>query len=161
VPRTSAALCLWRPIIDDSEIDAGFEVLLVHPGGPFWANKDLGAWSLPKGEFDPEVEDGLVTAQREFAEETGSAAPDSDYVSLGETRLKSGKIVRAWAVQGDLDAEAIASNSFEMQWPPKSGIMMSFPEVDRAQWCGPELAAQKLNAAQVIFVERLADELRA
>lgn len=153
MPRTSAALCLWRRAGDS------FEVLLVHPGGPFWAKKDLGAWSLPKGEFDPATEDGLTAAQREFAEETGSPAPPGVNVDLGETRLKSGKIVLAWAVEGDLDAAAIASNTFEMQWPPKSNKMQSFPEVDRAEWCNPRLAGEKLNAAQVVFVERLAAHL--
>lgn len=147
---TSAGLCLWRAIGD------GIEVLIVHPGGPFWANKDEGAWSLPKGEFDPETEDGYAAAVREFAEETGFPAPlDAIALDLGTTRLKSGKTIVAWALEGELDADAIASNQFEMEWPPRSGRRAWFPEVDRASWVDPATAAQKLNPAQVVFIERL------
>ena len=158
MPPTSAALCLWRPTPrPEAEGDRGFEVLIVHPGGPFWASKDEHVWSFPKGEFDPSTEDGLVAAKREFAEELGVAPPDGDYVELGEVRQKGGKIVRAWAIVGDLDASAILSNTFEMEWPPRSGRRESFPEIDRAAWCSPELARFRLNPAQAEFVERLAE----
>lgn len=148
----SAAICLWR-----RKPDSSVEILLVHPGGPFWARKDEHAWSLPKGEYDPETEDGLGAARREFAEELGSAAPDGPVLELGEVQLKSRKIVRAWALEGDLDTSAITSNTFEMQWPPKSGQFERFPEVDRAEWSDRDQAAFRLNPAQLAFVERLAD----
>ncbi len=150
---TSAALCLWRRAAHS------IEVLLVHPGGPYWASKDDGAWSLPKGEYDPAAEDGQIAARREFLEELGSAAPKGDLIELGSTKLKSGKSVHAWAIEGDLDADAISSNTFEIEWPPRSGSLRLFPEVDRALWCRPDLARQKLNAAQAVFVDRLISEL--
>jgi predicted NUDIX family NTP pyrophosphohydrolase len=149
--KTSAALCLWR---SDTSVDS-IKILLVHPGGPFWAKKDEHAWSLPKGEFDPDSESGLDAAKREFAEELGSAAPDADYLDLGEVRQKAGKIVRAWATEGDLDVTAIVSNTFEMEWPPRSALRQSFPEVDRAAWCSLEETTFRLNLAQQAFVERL------
>ena len=157
MPPTSAALCVWR-LTPGAETDTnqGFEVLIVHPGGPFWASKDEDAWSFPKGEFDPSTEDGLDAAKREFAEELGVAPPDGDYVELGEIRQKAGKIVRTWAIAGDLDASAIVSNTFELEWPPRSGRRESFPEVDRAAWCSPDIAKFRLNPAQTEFVERLA-----
>ena len=151
----SAGICLWR-INDDDQL----EVLIVHPGGPFWANKDEGAWSFPKGEFDPGVEAGLDAARREFAEELGHRAPQSgEAIELGETKLKSGKRILVWALQGDLDVDTVESNTFEMQWPPKSAKMQRFPEVDRALWCDPATATAKLNPAQAVFIERLADHL--
>lgn len=148
---TSAAVCLWR------RSAAGLEVLIVHPGGPFWAKKDDGAWSLPKGEFDPQAEDGPAAARREFAEELGRQPPDGEPEPLGETRLKSGKRILAWALEGDLDADAIVSNTFEMQWPPRSGRQQQFPEVDRALWADLALARSKLNPAQAVFLDRLAE----
>jgi predicted NUDIX family NTP pyrophosphohydrolase len=138
----------------------GLEVLLVHPGGPLWARRDAGAWSVPKGEYADD-EDPLTAARREFAEELGTPAPDGDALELGEIRQKSGKRVRAWAVAGDLDAEQARSNTFSMQWPPKSGRMQEFPEVDRAQWFGLDEAREKLNPAQVPLLERLAHILEA
>ena len=112
----------------------GLEVLLVHPGGPIWARRDAGVWSIPKGEYGDD-EEPLTAARREFAEELGSPAPDdAPPLDLGEVRQKSGKRVRAWALPGDLDAAVVTSNTFEMQWPPRSGRMQAFPEVDRAQW---------------------------
>ncbi len=152
---TSAGICLWR------RSETSFEVLIVHPGGPFWANKDDGAWSLPKGEYNPDTEDGLQAARREFFEELGHRVPETEAVALGQTRLKSRKLVDAWAVEGDLDADAITSNMFEIEWPPRSGQRREFPEVDRACWCDPQTAASKLNQAQVVFVERLAQILGA
>lgn len=138
----------------------GLEVLLVHPGGPIWARRDLGAWSIPKGEY-ADGEDPLDAARREFAEELGSEAPPGEPHDLGEVRLKSGKRVRAWAISGDLDADEIHSNNFAMQWPPRSGRMQEFPEVDRAQWFELEEAREKLNPAQRAFLERLAHILEA
>jgi predicted NUDIX family NTP pyrophosphohydrolase len=132
----------------------GLEVLLVHPGGPFWARRDLGAWSLPKGEYaDGEL--ALDAARREFAEELGSPPPAGDFVDLGEVRQKSGKLIRAWAVAGDLDAAAIVSNEFEMEWPPRSGRSRSFPEVDRAEWFGLDEARRRINSGQAPLLDRL------
>jgi predicted NUDIX family NTP pyrophosphohydrolase len=130
------------------------EVLLVHPGGPIWARRDLGAWSIPKGEYvDGELP--LAAARREFEEELGSAPPAGEAVELGEVRQKSGKRVSAWAIAGDLDAEQIHSNSFSLQWPPRSGQMQEFPEVDRAQWFALPEAREKLNPAQTVLLDRL------
>jgi predicted NUDIX family NTP pyrophosphohydrolase len=132
----------------------GTEVLLVHPGGPFWARKDLGAWSIPKGEVD-EGEDPRACALREFAEETGTRLPDSALEELGSVRLKSGKLVLAFAVSGDLDPAAVRSNTFELEWPPRSGRTQSFPEIDRVEWFGLDAARAKLNPAQAELVDRL------
>jgi predicted NUDIX family NTP pyrophosphohydrolase len=130
------------------------ELLIVHPGGPFWKRKDAGAWSIPKGECGAD-EAPLDAARREFTEELGSPVPDGEPVDLGEVRLKSGKRVVAWALAGDLDATAITSNTFTVQWPPRSGRLQEFPEVDRAGWFGPDTAREKLNPAQAAFVDRL------
>jgi predicted NUDIX family NTP pyrophosphohydrolase len=132
----------------------GLEVLLVHPGGPLWARRDAGVWSIPKGEYGDD-EDPLTAARREFVEELGTPAPDGEALDLGEIRQKSGKRVRAWALAGDLDAEQIQSNTYSMQWPPKSGRREEFPEVDRARWFGLDEAREKLNAAQVELLDRL------
>ena len=129
-------------------------MLLVHPGGPFWANRDAGAWSIPKGEYD-EGEDPQACARREFQEETGTELPPGALAELGTVRLKSGKDVVAWAAEGDLDPDAIMSNEFELEWPPRSGRTESFPEVDRAGWFGLDGAREKLNPAQASFVDRL------
>ena len=134
------------------------EVLLVHPGGPFWARKDLGAWSIPKGELDRD-EDARACALREFAEETGTAPPDGELEDLGSVKLKSGKRVLAFALAGDFDADAIESNTFELEWPPRSGRMQSFPEIDRAGWFGLDEARAKLNPAQAALIDRLAELL--
>jgi predicted NUDIX family NTP pyrophosphohydrolase len=149
---TSAGLLLFRGQA------AELKVLLVHPGGPVWARRDAGVWSIPKGEYG-DGEEALAAARREFAEELGSPAPDGDPIELGEIRQKSGKRVVAWALAGDLDATAIRSNTFTMQWPPRSGQMRAFPEVDRAGWFTLTEAREKLNPAQVAFVERLAEQL--
>jgi predicted NUDIX family NTP pyrophosphohydrolase len=134
------------------------EVLLVHPGGPFWARKDAGAWSIPKGEHDDD-EDAQACALREFEEETGKRLPGDALADLGTVKLKSGKLVTAWAVEGDLDADAITSNTFELEWPPRSGRTQQFPEVDRAGWFGLEAAREKLNPAQGALLDRLRDLL--
>jgi predicted NUDIX family NTP pyrophosphohydrolase len=136
--------------------DGELEVLLVHPGGPFWARRDAGAWSIPKGEYTA-GEDPLAAARREFAEELGSPAPDGDVRDLGEVRQKSGKLVRAWALEGDLDAGSIVSNEVDVEWPPRSGKTISIPEVDRAQWFRLADARQRINAAQVQLLARLAE----
>lgn len=133
-------------------------MLLVHPGGPMWAKRDAGAWSIPKGEYEP-GEDPLAAAQREFEEELGTPAPDGPVTDLGEVRQKSGKIVSAWAVAGDLDVTEITSNTVEVQWPPRSRKMLEIPEVDRAQWFGLQAAREKINPAQAELLDRLAEIL--
>jgi predicted NUDIX family NTP pyrophosphohydrolase len=130
-------------------------VLLVHPGGPLWARRDAGAWSIPKGEYAGD-EDPLLAARREFEEELGTPPPTGEARDLGEIRQKSGKLVRAWAIEGDLDAERIVSNSCQVEWPPRSGRLIEIPEVDRAEWFTLKLARQKINPAQVALLERLA-----
>ena len=136
--------------------DGALEVLLVHPGGPFWAKKDLGAWSIPKGEYE-DGEDALAAARREFAEELGSPAADGELVALGEVRQKSGKVVSAWALEGDIDADAVTSNTFTMEWPPRSGRTREFPEVDRAAWFGLDEARERILPAQAPLLDRLAE----
>ena len=131
------------------------EVLLVHPGGPFWAKRDQGAWSIPKGEYEPS-EDPFAAARREFEEELGTAAPDGPLEDLGEIRQKSGKVVRAFALEGDLDAARVSSNTCQVQWPPRSGKLITIPEVDRAEWFGLADAGKKINAAQAELLDRLA-----
>jgi predicted NUDIX family NTP pyrophosphohydrolase len=138
-------------------VGRALELLLVHPGGPFWAKKDDGAWSIPKGEYD-EGEDALGVAKREFAEEVG-AAPDGEFMDLGEITQGGRKVVHAFALEGDFDVARLQSNSFEMEWPPKSGRRQSFPEVDRAEWFAPEVARQKILAGQRPFIDRLLERL--
>ena len=148
MPKQSAGLLLFRD-------NAGeLEVLLVHPGGPFWANKDDGAWSIPKGEYG-ESEDALAAAKREFTEELGAAPPEAEYHALGEVRQAGGKVVTAWAVMGDFDPDTLKSSSFEMEWPPKSGRRVAFPEVDRARWFSPDEAEVKVLQGQRPFLARL------
>jgi predicted NUDIX family NTP pyrophosphohydrolase len=134
--------------------DGTTEVLLVHPGGPFWAKKDLGAWSIPKGEPEP-GEDPQACARREFAEELGTALPERELTPLGEIRQRGGKVVEAWAAEGDLDPETIRSDTFTMEWPPRSGALCEFPEVDRAAWFALEEARRRLVPAQAELVDRL------
>jgi predicted NUDIX family NTP pyrophosphohydrolase len=148
VARRSAGIVLYRSGA------AGLEVLLVHPGGPFWAKKDAGAWSIPKGEYE-DGEDPLACALREFAEETGTPLGSDDVVELGSVRQKSGKQVTAWAVAGDLDPQTVRSNNFVMEWPPRSGRQAEFPEIDRAEWFGLEVAREKLVPAQAELLDRL------
>jgi predicted NUDIX family NTP pyrophosphohydrolase len=152
VPVTSAGLLLFRR--------DPFEVLLVHPGGPFWARKDDGAWSIPKGECEP-GEDPRTRALVEFEEETGTALDrGTELVELGDVRQRGGKVVVAFAAEGDLDADAVVSNTFELEWPPRSGRRQEFPEVDRAAWFGAEEARVKMNPAQAELIDRLARTLR-
>jgi predicted NUDIX family NTP pyrophosphohydrolase len=152
--RTSAGILLWR------RGDDGPEVLLGHMGGPFWARKDDGAWSLPKGEHGPD-EQPVAVAHREFEEELGTPVPGGELVPLGEHRVTSGKVLAVWAVEGDLDAGATVSNTFELEWPPRSGRMQAFPEIDRAAWFGLDAARTKLVKGQVPFLDRLLETLRA
>jgi predicted NUDIX family NTP pyrophosphohydrolase len=155
--KTSAGLLPYR------FRDGRLEVLIAHMGGPLWANRDEGAWSIVKGEYDAS-EDAYAAARREFAEETGKAPPEGEPLELGEIRQRSGKRVVAWAIRGDLDAQQVASNTFTMEWPPRSGEQREFPEIDRAQWLDCAAARRKLVSAQVAFVdalERRLDELSA
>lgn len=138
---------------------AGIEVLLGHLGGPLWANKDDGAWSIPKGEYE-ENELPLEAARREFAEELGSPAPAGNYLALGEIVQRNRKIVTAWAVEGDLDADSIVSNLFELQWPPRSGRTQSFPETDRAAWFDLDTARRKVVGGQAAVFDLLENALR-
>jgi predicted NUDIX family NTP pyrophosphohydrolase len=133
-------------------------LLLVHPGGPFWAKKDLGAWSIPKGEHG-EGEDALAVARREFQEELGEPAPAGDAIELGELVQPSRKVITAFAMEGDLDPSRLKSNLFEMEWPPKSGRLQSFPEVDRAAWFPVEEARDKLLPGQRPFIDQLLERL--
>ncbi len=146
--QRSAGIALYR------RTDSGLEVLLVHPGGPIWSRRDRGTWSIPKGEYEP-GEDPLAAAKREFGEELGVAPAEGRLDDLGEVRQKSGKLVQAWALEGDLDSGAIRSNTFELEWPPRSGRIQQFPEVDRAQWFTLAEAREKINPAQVPLLERL------
>jgi len=148
MPARSAGLLMFRRIGGD------FAVLLVHPGGPFWRRKDLGAWSIPKGEY-AQGEEPLAVARREFEEETG-ARPDGDFRPLGEVVQPGGKRVVAWAVEGDFDPATLVSNSFEIEWPARSGRKVRFPEVDRAEWFAPGVARDKILAGQRPFIDRLA-----
>jgi predicted NUDIX family NTP pyrophosphohydrolase len=146
--RKSAGLLLFRHAGEE------LEVLLVHPGGPFWAKRDLGAWSIPKGECE-DGEDPRAAAWREFGEELGTPAPEGEVLELGEIRQKAGKVVVAWAVAGDLDPDEITSNTFTMEWPPRSGRSQQFPEVDRAGWFGLAEARERINSAQAELLDRL------
>ena len=146
--RQSAGIVLHR------RSRRGREVLLVHPGGPFWARKDAGAWSIPKGEIEPGG-DALATAKREFREETGSEVT-GECTPLPAIRQKGGKLVHAWAVEGDLDVACVVSNTFVLEWPPRSGSMREFPEVDRAEWFTLRDARTRILASQVPFLDALA-----
>jgi predicted NUDIX family NTP pyrophosphohydrolase len=148
----SAGLVLYR------QRNGTLEVLLVHPGGPFWQKREDGAWSIPKGEV-AENETGIDVARREFQEELGVPAPDGELTMLGAVRQAGGKVVHAWAVPGDLDVTRTTSNRFEIEWPPRSGRMQQFPEVDRAAWFDPATARRKLLPAQRAFIDRLEAQL--
>jgi predicted NUDIX family NTP pyrophosphohydrolase len=150
MPKTSAALLVYRRRGD------AFEVLLVHPGGPYWAKKDDGAWSLPKGEYT-DGEDPLTVARREFTEELGRPAPEGGVADLGEVKQAGGKRVRCFAVEADVDVSEIVSNEFEMEWPPRSGRRQLFPEVDRAAWMSIDAARVKLLGGQVRLLDALLD----
>lgn len=152
MPKASAGLVMYRLRKE------GLEVLLVHPGGPFWRNKDQGAWSIPKGEMESE-ENPLLAARREFEEETGFG-PQGDFVPLGTVRLKSGKVIHAWAFEGDCDPTHLKSNTFSLEWPPRSGKFIDVPEVDQAAFWAIGEARVKINPAQIPFLDRLEEALR-
>lgn len=147
MPRVSAGLLMYR--IRDGKL----QVLLAHPGGPFFTNKDEGTWTIPKGEIEP-GEDMLAAAEREFEEETG-VTPTGPFIALTPIKQKGGKIVHAWAFQGDCDPSAVVSNTFSMEWPPRSGRLMEFPEMDRADFFDVAAAGRKMKAAQMALVEEL------
>jgi predicted NUDIX family NTP pyrophosphohydrolase len=153
MPKKSAGVLMWR------RVEGLLQVLLVHPGGPFWRNKDAGAWSLPKGEFD-DTEDARDAARRELAEELGPSvagaakAEDDALVALGEVKQKGGKVVTAFALQADFDVTQLASNTFEIEWPPKSGKRTTFPEADRAAWFTLDEAREKILSGQLELLER-------
>jgi predicted NUDIX family NTP pyrophosphohydrolase len=149
VAKQSAGILLWRRRL------GRIEVLLVHPGGPLWAARDEGAWSIPKGEFEP-GEDARAAALREFEEELGISAPGEQLIDLGTVRQRGGKLVTAWALEGDLDPSTLRSNTFTIEWPPRSGQTAEFPEIDRAAWFDRERAMAKINPAQIQLIERLA-----
>jgi predicted NUDIX family NTP pyrophosphohydrolase len=146
--RTSGGILLWR------RREGRLQVLLAHQGGPFWVRKDLGHWTIPKGEVEP-GEEFVAVARREFAEETAHKVPDNPFLELGEVTQKSGKLVLGWAVEGDLDPSTAASNTYELEWPPHSGCVQTFPEIDRVEWFDLQEARRRLKAAQIPFLDRL------
>ncbi|MFC6063808.1 NUDIX domain-containing protein [Streptomyces ochraceiscleroticus] len=146
--KRSAGLLLYR------RTSGSVELLLAHMGGPLWARREAGAWTVPKGEYVP-PEEPLAAARREFEEELGLPPPEGPYVPLGDVRQSGGKTVTVWAVEGDLDPAAVVPGTFEMEWPRGSGVLRAFPEIDRVAWCGPESAGERLIAAQRAFVDRL------
>jgi len=147
MPKKSAGILVFRKNHEE------YEVLLVHPGGPFWAKKDLNSWSVPKGEFEDD-EEPLSAAKREFEEETGFAI-DGKFIELFPVKQASGKIIYIWAVQGDIDISGVTSNLFKLEWPPKSGAFKEFPEIDRAEWFVFETAKQKILSGQIPILENL------
>ena len=151
MPKRSAGILMYRRAV------LGLELLLVHPGGPFWKKRDAGAWSIPKGEYSA-GEDPLAVARRESEEEIGARLA-GEFRPLGEVVQKGGKIVAAWAVEGDLDPATIRSNTFEIEWPPKSGRKAAFPEVDRAGWFSPDEAREKILSSQRPFIARLEERI--
>jgi predicted NUDIX family NTP pyrophosphohydrolase len=155
--RTSAGILLYRRPPDG---DGGLEVLLAHPGGPYFANRDLGDWTIPKGEPDGAAEALVDVALREFEEETGTAlAPGSPSIELGSIVQKGGKVVHGWAIEGDLDPARARSNLIELEWPPRSGKRQAFPEIDRVAWFEPDEARRRIKPTQVPFIDRLEDAL--
>ena len=151
--RRSAGLLLYRRRAGDE-----IEVLLAHPGGPLWAKRDEGAWTVPKGEFH-EGEEAWDVARREFEEETGHPPPDGEPIALGEIRQKGGKFVEAWALEGDLDPATAQSNTFPFQWPPRSGKWITIPEIDRVEWFAPDEARKRIKDTQIPFIDRLLEAL--
>lgn len=148
--KQSAGILVYRTTT------VGIEVLLAHMGGPLWSRRDAGAWSIPKGEYGPD-EEPIAAARREFREELGLAAPDGEILELGTVRQSGGKVVSAWAVEGDVDPKQVTPGTFEMEWPPRSGRVQEFPEVDRVAWFDLQQAREKIVAAQRTFLDRLAE----
>ena len=151
--RISAGILLFRPR------SGQLEVLLGHPGGPFFANRDVGHWTIPKGEVDGD-EDLVAVARREFEEETGNRPPDGEPIELGSIVQKGGKIVHAWALEGDLDPATAESNTFQMVWPPGSGRLQTFPEIDRVEWFDVDEAKRRVKPTQIPLIDRLVEHLR-
>ncbi len=151
MPARSAGLLMYR------RTDSALEVFLVHPGGPFWAHKDYGAWTIPKGEIGPH-EDPLSAAKREFLEETG-VAPEGPFLELTPIRQRGGKVVQAWAFEGTCDPDGITSNTFELEWPPRSGRRRQYPEIDRAAFYSVKQALRKINSAQAALIDELVSRL--
>jgi len=139
--------------------DGGIEVLLAHPGGPIWAKRDEGVWTVPKGEFH-DGEEAWAVARREFEEETGHPPPDGKPIELGEIRQKGGKLVEAWALQGDIDPATAHSNTFPMEWPPRSGRWITIPEIDRVEWFAPDEARRRIKDTQIPFIDRLLEAVQ-
>ncbi len=150
--KRSAGLLVYR------NSGKGLEVFISHPGGPFFAGKDEGAWSIPKGLYE-DGESSIAVAKREFEEEIGQKPPTGNYIDLGSIKRSDGKVIEAWAVAGDIDENSVISNTFELEWPPRTGRMQQFPEVDRAGWFDVESAAAKLQTAQIEFLKRLTRNL--
>jgi predicted NUDIX family NTP pyrophosphohydrolase len=150
--RRSAGILLYR------SADGGIEVLLAHPGGPVWASRDAGVWTVPKGEIE-EGEDPWAVALREFEEETGHLPPDGASIDLGEITQKGGKVVVAWGLEGDLDPATAKSNTFPFQWPPKSGRYITVPEIDRVEWFAPDEARRRIKDTQIPLIDRLVEAL--
>ncbi|WP_207534294.1 NUDIX domain-containing protein [Desertivirga arenae] len=153
--KYTAGIWAYRRAID------GFQVLLVHPGGPFYIKKDEGVWSVPKGEFDPAIEQELEVAKREFNEETGNKIITEDFIVLSPVKTKGGKMLKTWATETDFEKPFISSNLFEMEWPPKSGRKKEFPETDKAEWFSFEQARIKLNASQLPVLDELEQILKS
>jgi predicted NUDIX family NTP pyrophosphohydrolase len=154
MPRRAAGLLIWRRGAD------GPQVLLAHPGGPYYARKDAGVWTIPKGELEGD-EEPVAAALREFAEEMGSPPPPGERLPLGEAKQAGGKVNVVFATEGDFDADAIVSNTFEMPWPPRSNRIQTFPEIDRAAWFGLEDARVKLRSGQLTFLDRLVEQVES
>jgi predicted NUDIX family NTP pyrophosphohydrolase len=152
--RRSAGILLFR-----RRPASAIEVLLAHPGGPLWTNRDEGAWTVPKGEFH-EGEEASAVARREFEEETGHPPPDGEPIDLGEIRQKGGKLVIAWAIEGDLDPATAYSNTFPLEWPPRSGRFITVPEIDRVEWFAPDEARRRIKETQIPFIDRLVEALQ-
>jgi predicted NUDIX family NTP pyrophosphohydrolase len=150
--KLSSGLLLYRYIGNE------IQVLIAHPGGPIWARRDLGAWSLPKGAIDA-GEEPLEAARREFLEETGQPPPDGEALNLGVVRMRSGKVVHGFALEGDLDPSQLRSMRVDVEWPPRTGRLVNVPEIDRVLWAGPTEARRRLNPAQALFVDRLLEAL--
>lgn len=148
MPKLSAGIIAYR------QNSGRLEVLLVHPGGPFFRKKDAGVWSIPKGEYT-EGEDALLAAKREFTEETGNTLPAGKFIPLTPVKIKSGKVITAWAVEAGFNQPLIQSNYFEMEWPPRSGKKQSFPEIDKAEWFTLEEARHKINVGQINLIDQL------
>jgi predicted NUDIX family NTP pyrophosphohydrolase len=156
--RYSAGILLFRRHLRDAS-GSDLEVLLGHMGGPFWSRKDAGAWTIPKGEYEPD-EDPLDAARREFEEEIGIPAPASEFLPLGSVRQSGGKTVTVWAAEGDLDAAATVSGTFTIEWPPRSGIQRAYPELDRTEWRSVDQARAVIVTAQAAFLDRLVEAVR-